>query len=400
MDTYLQYLKEFISFKSISTDSAYKKELDKTASWLEALFTQNGFEAQVITGYGNPIVLAHFHIDKKLPTCLIYGHYDVQPADILEGWTSDPFTLRQDGKKLYGRGVVDNKGQILIHVVSIFERIKQKKLGMNIIFMIEGGEETGGTELTRFVKENKESVSADFVLISDGEMKGNNPTIEAGLRGGFNCTLTIKTGEKDLHSGIYGGIASNAAHTLSMIINKTVDSFPLSSKAHPSTNREVGLIPALDVTSIQAGYQGEGYRNSIPHKASAKINVRIVKSQDPHEIFSQLKEFIKTELPSTCTFEFTLDHPHNAVKLDLSNEYVKEASSILKKVYGKEPLFTYSGGAIPIVDEFNTTLKIPTLLVNLANEDCNMHGVDENFDIEFIEKGLAFSTLFFETTNK
>ncbi len=401
MEAYLSYLITFILFKTISTDVTYKSEIARASKWLCELFKTNKFTSQIYEGYGNPVILASYEVNKDLPTCIIYGHYDVQPADVSEGWPGDPFTLRQEDTKLYGRGVVDNKGQTLIHIVNIFELIKQKKLAMNVIFLIEGDEESGGADLERLVKDHKESVRSDFALISDGEMKGNTPTIEAGLRGGFNMTLSIKTNEQDLHSGIHGGAAPSAAHELSRLLSKlhgkdgklAIPGF--HDDVDPAQEDTHALRPAVEVTSLLSGYHGEGYRNSIPGSATAKINVRLVKSQEPEKLFNLFEQFVKKELPEHASYTLQFDHPHNAVKLDLSNKYVTKASELLKQVYGQSPLFTYSGGAIPVVDTFTNTMKIPTLLVNLANEDCNMHGVDENFDIDLIKKGLEFSRRFF-----
>lgn len=400
MNTFLAFLAKLITFKSISTDPMYKEELRKTAVWINKLFEENSFNSHIVPGYGNPIVLSTYTVDKSMPTCFIYGHYDVQPADIVDGWDSDPFVLRQDDTKLYARGVVDNKGQTLIHMVSIFELIKLKRLGMNVIFIIEGDEESGGADLERFVQDHKENVRADFALISDGEMKGTTPTIEAGLRGGFNMTLTIKTNEQDLHSGIHGGAAPSAAHELSRLLGKIHENERITisgfyDNVDPTSDTTHTLQPSIEVTSIFAGYHGEGYRNSIPGSATAKINVRLVKSQEPERLFKLFEQFIKKELSKHASYTLQFDHPHNAVKLDLSNKYVTKASKLLRHVYGQSPLYTYSGGAIPVVDTFTNSMKIPTLLVNLANEDCNMHAANENFDVDLIKKGLEFSKLFF-----
>lgn len=422
---YGRFLEKYISFKSVSTSLLYKSEHKECSVWLKNIFGENGLSTNVHAGYGNPIILASYHVNTSLPTCLIYGHYDVQPADIKDGWESDPFTLRNDGNKLYGRGVADNKGQTLIHMVSVFDLIKKNKLGMNVIFLIEGDEETGGADFDRFIADHKEKLNADFVLISDGEMKGNKPTIEAGLRGGFNMTLAVTTGQKDLHSGLYGSAVPNAIHELSKILSKihgernkilvpgfynNVDPLPatnsVSGVSSPNEHAlenfseydfytQTGLMPAIEVSGIQAGYNGEGYRNSIPASAIAKINVRLVKSQEADELFNLFEQFVTDSLPHYTSYMLTFDHAHNAVKLDADNKYVQKASKIIKDVYNIEPIFTFSGGAIPVVELFTNHLKIPTILANLANEDCNMHAPNENFDIEFIKKGLQFSKQFF-----
>lgn len=422
MKQYLAYLAEYISFKSISTDSAFNKQLVQTANWLDKLFIIHGFSSQIFSNYGNPIVLASYHVDSSFPTCLIYGHYDVQPADITDGWTSDPFTLRSDGKKLYGRGVVDNKGQILIHMVAIFDLIKRKELGMNIIFIIEGDEESGGADFERFFADYPQYRTADFSIISDGTMKGNKPTLEAGLRGGFNATLTITTDSTDVHSGVYGGAHPNATHILSRLISSIhgdkntisipqfyadvdpIPEIPLDQtithhhkhfQSEHNFHTQTGLMPAIETTGILGGYTQDGYRNSIPGKAIAKLNFRLVRSQEPRSIAQLFETYIKKHVPAYASYTLTIDHIHNPVKINTDYEYVKKACRHLKSVYKQDPIFSYSGGAIPIVCTLQDTFKIPTILINLGNEDSGMHEVGENFDIDLIKKGLEFSRQFF-----
>lgn len=184
-DIFTQYkkqLSEFITYKSISTDKSYKSEIEGVVKWLEDTFKENEFAVNVVHGYGNPIVVARYEVSNLYETCLIYGHYDVQPANKEDGWRSDPFELIEDNGRLYARGVVDNKGQVLIHMATIFSLIKEKNLNQNIVFMIEGDEETGSPKMPQFIKDHAELLNADYALISDGE-RGDVPTIEVGFRG-------------------------------------------------------------------------------------------------------------------------------------------------------------------------------------------------------------------------
>jgi len=222
---YKKLLSKFVSFKSVSTDRAFQAEIEKAVLWLKKLLEENRFKVKIIRGFGNPIVLASYEVSHNVETCLIYGHYDVQPAAKNEGWRKDPFELFENRGRLYGRGVVDNKGQILIHIFAIANLIRQRRLAYNIKFLIEGNEETGSEGIFRFIKKYKQELASDFILISDGEIVGSYPTIELSFRGTFNLTLTVKTSKTDLHSGIYGGAVSNAAYELSKFLSLLYDRY-------------------------------------------------------------------------------------------------------------------------------------------------------------------------------
>ncbi len=428
--TYQNLLTEFIRFKSISTDNTFATEIQKCALWLKNIFTEHGFKATVTNGYGNPIIVAHYQANPEYKTCLIYGHYDVQPAHRNEGWNSEPFELFNDGKRLYARGAIDNKGQVMIHIATIFALIKENKLGYNITFMIEGNEETGSPLLGKFISDHTEKLKADFVVISDGEITGNHPIIELGFRGGFNTTITIKTASNDLHSGIYGGIAPSATHEAAKLIAKLYDHNNHITIPHfyddvapidtnepiPFDNQEyqritgakvllnepefdpytqVGLRPSIQVTGFNSGYTGEGYKNGIHAKATLKINFRLVRNQDPEKIAELFRKYLRETLPDYADFEMEVDDIHTGVKLNLDNNYVRKAQEILAKAYATQPLLKYSGGGLPIVTYFEEALTVPQVLVPLANEDCNMHGANENFNLDDVEKSLRFSSEFF-----
>ncbi|MDQ3099666.1 MAG: M20/M25/M40 family metallo-hydrolase [bacterium] len=430
--TYLNLVSEFIKFKSISTDNTFATEIQKCALWLKNTFTENGFKVNIINGYGNPIVVAHYQTNPEYKTALIYGHYDVQPADKSEGWNSEPFELFNDGKRLYARGSIDNKGQVAIHIATIIDLIKENQLKYNITFMIEGNEETGSPLLGKFIQDNKVLLKADVVVISDGEITGNNPILELGFRGGFNTTITIKTATNDLHSGIYGGLAPNAAHEAAKLIAKLYDEnnhitiphfyndvaqienpeiIPFDQKEYQRITgakavlkepefdpyTQVGLRPSIQVTGLQSGYIGEGYKNGIHAKAILKINFRLVRNQNSAKIAEEFRDYLKETLPSYVDFNIEVNDIHQGVKIDLNNDYIHKAKAILEKAYGTKPLLKYSGGGLPIVTFFEEALGVPQVLVPLANEDCNMHGANENFNLEDIEKSLEFSKEFFKS---
>ena len=428
--TYINLLAAFISYKSISTDLSYKTEIQKTVAWLKNTFDMQNFTTQIIEGYDNPIVVAKYIANPSYKTCLIYGHYDVQPADITDGWDSEPFTLTQKNNRIFARGAIDNKGQIAIHIAAIFELIKENKLGHNITFMIEGNEETGSPFLSKFIQYYKQILDCDFIMISDGEITAQSPVIELGFRGGFNSTLNIQTASNDLHSGIYGGAAPSASHELSKFLASLFNeqnqvaiphfydnvepidgkmNIPFSQEEYSKITgakalltepgidyyNQTGLRPTLQITGIQSGYVEDGYKNIIPCKATAKINARLVKNQNPTKIAELLTQFIKDNLPSYVDHTFTITDPYEGIKLDVENEYVKKATQLLEKAYNKKPLYKYSGGGLPVVTEFDAVLGKPQVLVPFANEDCAMHGANENFDLKFAERAYNFSKSYF-----
>lgn len=434
LEQYKKYLAEFVAIPSVSTDDQNKSDMGRAVDWLKKLFETNSFSVKVIEGYGNPIVFAEYKVDPQKETCLIYGHYDVQPAHKEDGWTDDPFILSERNGRLYARGVVDNKGQVLIHILSIIELIKTNQLSYNIKFMLEGDEETGSGKLEDFIQSHQDLLKADFALLSDGEF-GEFPTIEAGFRGGFNCTLTLKTSHTDLHSGVYGTAAPNAAHELADLLSTFYDEhhqiqfkgfyedvdeisedilqknrdLPYSLEYHQKVSgtkalltepgydfhTQVGLRPTVQVTGLHSGYTGDGYRNSIAGRATAKINFRLVNSQDPKKIAALFEAHVKEHIPEYCEFEINYSDFHYGVKLDLNNIFAERASEAVTNSHKQKPVYKFCGGGLPIVTHFDQILNIPTLSVSLGNDDCGMHAADENFNIEYINKGLEFSKEFF-----
>lgn len=437
MDTYRKLLTQLLKFKSISTDPQFQGEITATSQWLKDTFESKGFSVNVVTGYDNPIVIAHYQVDPSFQTCLIYGHYDVQPASKEEGWDSEPFELTERNGRLFARGAIDNKGQFMVHLATVFDLIDSKELKYNIKFMIEGAEEIGSDMMEKFIQDNKDLLKADFTMVSDGEIVGQHPTIELGFRGGFNSTLTLKTSSKDIHSGLYGGIAPNAIEEMNSLLSKmydrdrklaiegfyddvltvTKDEKDAHSKIPFDTQQyfvnsgtkaaipEKGydnytsgsLRPSIQVTGIQGGYNGEGYRNSIPGVATAKVNFRLVDKQNPRKIAEIFERFIAESIPEYVEFEFKGEQFYEGIKLDINNEYIKKAEKLLKESFGQEPYLKFVGGGLPIITYFNNYLKIPQVVVPLANEDCNMHGANENYNLDILSKAQLFSKSFFST---
>jgi len=435
MKKYTELLKEIIQIKSVSTDPKFKGEIDKAVEWLKNLFDKNKFKTEIFKGYDNPVVFANYVKDKKLPTCLIYGHYDVQPADIKDGWDNDPFRLTEKDGKLYARGVADNKGQFLVHLYSIIDLIKSRKLKYNIKFLIEGNEETGSGGITKLIPDQKEKFTTDYIMISDGEMP-YKPVITASFRGTFNLTVRYKTSKNNLHSGLYGGAVPNASIELSKFVSKIYDDDyntnikdfykdmkPITKKEltdckkmdkskeellsslgieryflgkNKSFCSKVGFISMLTVSGFKSGYIGEGYSNIVPNSAEVRFNFRLAAEQDPNEILEIFKEFVRKNTPKYVDYEIIEpEETVKPIKVDVKAPKQIEVIKLLKRVYKEDVLIDYCGATLPIVVDFKKVLGIDPLLVSLANDDCNMHGVNENYDIGLIKKGLEFSRKFF-----
>lgn len=437
--TYQSLLSDLISLKSISTDPAFAGEIQATADWLMNLFTNKGFETKLFTGFGNPVVYASLVVDPKLETVLVYGHYDVQPASKEDGWETDPFTLSERAGRLYGRGVVDNKGQFMIHVVGVLEALRNKTLAYNVKFLIEGNEETGGAGIDRLIAVEKSAMAADYILISDGELP-YKPVVTASFRGVFNATLKVTTATDNLHSGLFGGAVANAAEELARLIAKlnddqyqslipgfydgqvTMKDYEIAKcqlmdreksqlfgglgikkvfgGEHQSFSAKIGFVTMLTVTGLKSGYIGEGYANIVPNYAEARINARIAAGHRAQDILQKLTQYLKEIAPDYLQIEVTdVGSICDPIKINVETKKHQEVFKMLAEVYGAEVLIDFCGAIVPIAGDFQKTFGVEPLLVSLGNDDCHMHGTNENFELGLVKKGLTFSEKFF-THNK
>lgn len=428
---YYDLLSQFIGFKSISTDLEFQSDISACAQWLLQLFSNHGFIVKKIEGYGNPIVYSHYHISDEFPTLLIYGHYDVQPANQNDGWQSDPFVLTQKEDRLIARGVVDNKWQIMIHIATAFELIESWDLAYNIKFLIEWDEETWWGDMDAVLHNHQELLHSDYALISDGEIIGNHtPTLVAGFRGWVNATLTLQTANTDVHSGIYGNILSSASHEAAKFIaqiyhnnritipwwyddlqnidpsiienNKKIpyDVDILTQNLHIVRFIEdkeydfatmVWLMPTIQVSGITSGYTWNGYNNIIPWSAIIKFNFRFWPGQNPKIKKDQFEKFIQDTIPDTVSRTFETSDPYSAIEVHTDNDFTRHVYELLEETYSKKPLYRYVGGAVPISGLLQDVLWVELVVADLGNEDCNMHGIHENFDLKCIEKWLEWS---------
>jgi len=444
---YTNLLTEFVALKSISTDSAFRNDCHSCANWLLNLFSKNGFETKLIeSDKTNPVVYASYVADVNAKTILIYGHYDVQPAGVHDGWsTDDPFKLEEktfadNSLRLVARGSIDNKGQVLVHVFSVIELIKQKKLKYNVKFLIEGNEETGNVEIFKQVKESADLLKCDLVIVSDGErpaVSNDLPVLEVSLRGGANSTLKLKTSRTNLHSGIYGKAVPTAIEEMYLLLSKLYkddqtiniegyyNELPVPTEAQLQNNKlleegkqkeildaagvksfkkesaydfytQTGLRPSIIVTGIKGGYIGEGYANIVPCECEARINFRVVAPQNPKKCLELFEKFIKENLPNYVDFEFRPNDPYRGYFSDPESEDFKTVEQTLKEIFNSNKVVhRFVGGGIPIVTCFKEILGKDTIMLPLASHDCNMHGVDENFDLELLKQALNFSEKFF-----
>lgn len=437
-EKYLKVAKQLLSFKSVSTDKAFVNEIEKTLGWLNKYFEKNEFSVEIIRGYGNPVLIAKYNVSDDKETYFVYGHYDVQPAKIEDGWDSDPFTLTERDGKLYARGIVDNKGQFLVHLIAITDLIEKRKLDKNIIFVIEGDEETGGDGISKLFKDHPELFKADQYMISDGEMP-YKPVVTASFRGTINLEIEVTTANTNLHSGLYGGAVPSASIEAAKFISKMYDddynilipgfydkdvtpsekemelckemdkvkkeagtlthtgvrSFT-TKRSNGSFCAQVGFTTTLVPSGIVSGYVDNGYSNIEPAKAIIKLNVRLAANQTVDNVLNAIEQFVADNQTKYAEIKIVDKSAYiEPIKIDITSETHVKAMKLLEDVYGHEVLVDYCGATLPVVVDIYDTFGVAPVLISLGNDDCNMHGINENYDIGLIKKGLEFSSRFF-----
>lgn len=432
--TFIQLLQKYVGYPSISTDSRFAKEVKNVQAFLVALFKENGFDMaySVSIGEKNSGVIAKCTIDPKAETVLVYGHYDVQPVDN-NGWKAGPFEVYEEDGRLYGRGIMDNKGQLAMHMATIFDLLKAGSLKYNVTFFIEGGEEISSPDIVEFVENHEVALGCDYVLISDGELlAGEKPVIEASLRGCINFRLDFSTAPSDQHSGTYGGILPSALTEMAKLVpnilphnikgflhnveepdDKIVKGLIAVEEnevlkvtqakelvrynywSHLPIEVQIGFMPSITVTGFSGGYVGEGSRNSVPSKAYANISIRTVTGMNIEHVLRKMQEFFAIAVPEYVEWNMRVESACEPVTIDTTSDIAKHVMELLEASHGSYPTLKYVGGSIPVVSAFVSTLQVPVLLIPLGNNDANMHGTNENLTITAIEKGLKFSKSFF-----
>jgi acetylornithine deacetylase/succinyl-diaminopimelate desuccinylase-like protein len=437
-DRFINELFELLRIPSISADPAYKNDVVKTAAAIkEQLIAAGAEKVEICETAGYPIVYGEKIINPKLPTVLVYGHYDVQPADPIDLWTSGPFEpVIKDGK-IYARGACDDKGQMYMHVKAFELMMKTNSLPCNVKFMIEGEEEVGSTNLAVFVKANKEKLKSDVILISDTGIIANDiPSITVGLRGLSYVEVEVTGPNRDLHSGLYGGAVANPINVLCEMIAKMKDdknhiTIPgfyddveiLSSEERTemakapfsldeykkalnlsdihgeegfTTNERNSIRPTLDVNGIWGGYTGEGAKTVIPSKAYAKISMRLVPHQTNEKITQLFSDYFNSIAPKSVKVKVTPHHGGEPVVTPNSTPAYKAASMAMETTFGKRPVPVRSGGSIPIVAMFKTVLGLDSVLMGFGLDSDAIHSPNEHYGVFNYFKGIETIPYFYK----
>lgn len=434
----LSELKDFLRIPSVSTKSEHKPDINRAAQWVADRLRGAGFsKVDIIPTKMHPLVVAESLEAPGKPTILFYGHYDVQPVEPLELWTSPPFDPTVRGGNLYGRGTADDKGQVHIHLKALEALQKSEgKLPLNVKVIIEGEEEVGSVNLWDFVSQNKNRLKADALVVSDTSMLARGvPSITYGLRGLNYYQVEITGPSQDLHSGVFGGAVPNPITILAEMIAKlhdknfhvTVPGFyddvaTLSAKERKALNslpwkesefrRTVGAPglsgekgftnverlwcrPTLELNGIWGGYTGEGSKTVIPSKAFAKISTRLVPDQNPAKIAKQVERHIRRLLPKTvhCKFEvLSMGKPWVA---SYTHPIFQKAIHALEEGFGKRAAFIREGGSIPFVTQMHDTFKVPCVLLGFGLPDENAHAPDEHISLENYFGGIKSVASFY-----
>jgi len=443
-DRFINELIELLKIPSVSADPDHKNDILKTADSIKSSLEEAGCKkVEICKTPGNPIVYGEHIIDKNLPTVLVYGHYDVQPADPIELWDSPPFEpvikktdIHPEGA-IFARGACDDKGQLYMHVKAFEYMIKEDKLPCNVKFMIEGEEETGSASLEWFVKRNQEKLSNDVILISDtGMISNQQPSITTGLRGMSYVEVEVTGPNRDLHSGLYGGAVANPINILARMIASlhdennhiTIPGFydkvieatleeraqmakaPFSIKEYKkaldiedvygekgyTTNERNSIRPTLDVNGIWGGYTGEGAKTVIPSKAHAKISMRLVPDQDPDEITKMFTDHFISIAPKAVKVRVKAYHGGHAYVTPIDNIGYKAANKAYTESFGVEAIPQRSGGSIPIVALFEQELKSKSILMGFGLDSDAIHSPNEHYGIFNYLKGIETIPLFYQ----
>jgi acetylornithine deacetylase/succinyl-diaminopimelate desuccinylase-like protein len=447
-DRFLNELLNLLRIPSVSADSNYNDDVVKCANTLAEDLKKIGLDnVEICQTKGHPIVYGEKILDEALPTVLVYGHYDVQPADPIDLWTNPPFDpvikkteLHPEGA-IFARGACDDKGQMYMHVKAVESMLAKNELPCNVKFMIEGEEEVGSENLGIFVTNEKERLSADIILVSDTGMLANDvPSITTGLRGLSYVEVEVTGPNRDLHSGLYGGCVANPINILCEMIdalqdeNKAINipgfyddveilsdeeraemaKAPFSHEAYCnaldiedtmgedgySTPERGSIRPSLDVNGIWGGYTGEGAKTVIASKAYAKISMRLVPNQDPHKITALFSKHFNSLAPKGTTVKVTPHHGGEPAVTPVDSIGYLSASDAYEKSFGVKPIPVRSGGSIPIVAMFEKELGLKTVLMGFGLDSDAIHSPDEHYGLFNYYKGIETIPYFYEAFAK
>ncbi len=430
----LEDLFSFLRFPSISTDSRHASDVRACADWLQGKLAGMGLATELHETPKHPVVLArNAHVAGRR-TVLVYGHYDVQPVDPLDLWTSDPFQPEIREGKIWARGATDNKGQMMAHVLGVENTLREsRELPVNLIFLFEGEEEIGSPNLASFLLHHCDELRCDVIAISDtGMVAPGVPTLGYGLRGIACCEAILRGPRGDLHSGLFGGAVANPAAAMARLVSSlhaldgrvAIDGFydqvrPLEDWerhmwSHVPGVRDADFLkvtgspglfgepgyssaertwarPTAEVNGIGGGYQGEGSKTVLPAEAFVKLSFRLVPDQSPKEIMALVKNHLEWHCPPGVEIEVRPGHDGKPYITDPNSKFGLAAQAALRAAFDAEPVLIREGGSIPIVQNFRDILGADTLLLGLALSDAQVHAPNENFPVENFEAGIRLN---------
>jgi len=431
-DRFLEELRDYLRIPSISTDPAYAEEVDRCSRFLTEKMGAAGLTAERIETDGHPLVYAEWGDAKGKPTVLFYGHYDVQPPDPVEEWSSPPFEPTVSDGRLVARGATDDKGQSYTHLKAVESMLRVRgELPVNVKFLVEGEEESGGQSIEAYVRrDGGERLGCDCVVISDTSMFARGqPSLLYGLKGLAYVELRVRGPNRDLHSGTFGGAVQNPLNALATILAALRDSrsgrvlipgfydavrpledwerrefaaLPFDEETYRrdlgvdvlageegyTTLERVWARPTLDLNGIWGGYQGAGAKTVLPGKAGAKLSMRLVPDQEPQHVVAALRAFVETLAPPGVTVELQEMHGARPVLVEPSGPFMEAAYEALEAEWGRRPVKVREGGSIPIVGTFAEVLDAPVLLMGFGLTDDRLHAPNEKLDLENFYGGI------------
>ena len=431
---------EMLCIPSLSGDPAHAGDIRRMAEWLESHMRELGLDnVRIMPTAGHPVVYGEWlGAGPNKPTVLVYGHYDVVPALMEDGWHTDPFEpVVQDGK-IYARGATDDKGQLFIHVKALESYLKTAgRAPVNVKILLEGEEEISSPNLVPFIEEHLDLLAADVCVISDSSMRSiDEPAILHSLRGMTYMEIEIHGPSDDLHSGLWGGAVHNPALALVEILGKLYnpdhtiavpgfydDVVPLTDEeramiaktdlteeqyksstgvpavwgdAGYSIRERISARPTLDINGLWSGWSGPGPKTIVPAKAGAKISSRLLGNQDPHKIFELFKTYIDSLAPPTVKVELKLITTGKAALFPFDTPEMQAAARAYEKGWGAEPVFTRGGGSIPVVAEIAALMHIPVVMMGYGLDDDGLHSPNERYSIEMFERGIETAIVYLD----
>lgn len=438
-DHYVAELKTLLAIPSISALPEHAPDVRRCAEWLGGEMQRIGLEnVRLVETPGHPVVYADWLHAEGAPTVLFYGHYDVQPVDPVDLWESPPFEATVRDGEIYARGAADDKGQVFMHLKAIEAYLKQTaRLPVNIKLVIEGEEEVGSVHLDDFVRENRDLLAADVVVVSDSAMFDRDvPSICYSLRGLVYFQLDVRGTASDLHSGVFGGAVANPAMVLAQVLAQARDRggrikipgfyddvaplteeeraawarLPFNEKKYRkdlgapklfgesgyTTLERVWARPTFEVNGILSGFTGEGAKTVIPATAMAKISMRLVPDQDPDRIAAAFDAWLSKVMPKTVTYALTRMHGGRPWITAYDNAFVQAAGRAIEQGFGKAPVFCREGGSIPVVSTFKDLLGLPAVLFGVGLPDENAHAPNERLDLGNFHNGIVASAILYQ----